>query len=151
MTKFRPEIGELWRQVNKGMHDRIRQAFCGTDLPFGILILLREVHHNPGITVSELARRVGLVKSHVSKSIDQLAAQGLVDKRPDPADQRLLRVYPTQAAQNKKKEMETLAEAVWDEVMAEVSDEELDEVARGLQILAKALIRADAKQNKERS
>lgn len=52
-----------------------------------------------GVIVSELARHTEAAKSHVSNVIDQLVERDCVEKRPDPGDQRLQRLYVTRAAQ----------------------------------------------------
>jgi DNA-binding MarR family transcriptional regulator len=53
--------------------------------------------------VSELARRSGIAKSHISHVIDELSRRGWVEKRADPADQRILRLYLTELAAGQMK------------------------------------------------
>jgi len=139
MPEPRAEIGELWRTVNHEIHDRFRQAFRGCDLPVGALILLRLIAHEPGMTVSEVARRSGMVKSHVSNVVEQLVRRDYVEKRPDTADLRLLRVYAKQGATGGMAEMEDRAHSVWSAVMDEVPEGQLADVAHGLRILLAAL------------
>jgi len=145
MPDPRTEIGELWRSVNREMHERFRQAFQGCDLPFGTLILLRVIKGEPGITVGELARRSGMVKSQVSKLVEQLVQQGHVQKQADPSDQRLVRITPVATATGSLAEMEARARAAWAAVVDEVPDAQLADVARGLQILLTALAKAQEK------
>ncbi len=139
----RTEIGELWRQVNRQMHDRFKQVFRDSDLPFGAMIALRHIQQMPGVTVSELARRSGVVKSHVSSMMDQLARRRYVEKRTDPEDQRLVRVYVAQGAVDQMAEMETRMREAWSGALDEVPDDQLEEVARGLRILLTALENAN--------
>lgn len=146
MPEPRAEIGELWRQIHKEMHDHFRQAFRGNDIPFAAMMILRHVHMNPGVTVSELARRSGNVKSHISKMIEQLERQGFVEKRQDPSDQRLIRIYPTQTATDLRAAMEERAQALWAEIMEEVPDAQVGEVAHGLRILLAALEMSNRKE-----
>lgn len=147
MTASRSEIGELWRAVNREIHDRFRQAFRGSGMPFVALIFLRQISEQPGVTVSELARVTGMVKSHVSKTVEQLVRQGYVEKRSDPADQRLLRVYLTQSAVDYKANMEAQAMAAWSGVLDEVPEDQLTDVARGLRILLGALEKSKGRVN----
>lgn len=136
-------IGELWRDVNKHLHDRFRHAFKQFDIPPTALILLRNLEKEPGLTVSELARRSGTVKSHVSKLVDQLVAQGFLEKQTDPADQRLIRVFITETTRKAKADMEERAKSLWAEVMDQVSPAELTQVENGLRILLQALERSN--------
>jgi MarR family transcriptional regulator for hemolysin len=142
MAETRAEIGALWWEISRQMHERFRQSFREYAMqPMGMGIL-RQVAHEPGVTVSELARRLHTVKSHVSKLVDQLIQQGYLEKRPDPADQRLIRIYPTQASLDMKAALESRARAIWAEVLADLPQAQVDEVVRGLQILRAALERS---------
>lgn len=145
MPGHRAEIGELWRAVNRGLHDRFRQAFRGCGLPFSALILLRTVQQQPGVTIGELARQTGLVKSQVSKTVEQLVGQGFVEKRADPADQRLVRIYLPESGARGMGEMESRAQAALAGVMDAIPEDDLADVVRGLRILLAALDRANGK------
>lgn len=147
----RAEISELWRTASREIHDRFRQAFRGCEIPFGALILLRHIDRQPGVAVNELARQSGIVKSHVSKMVEQLVRQGYVEKRTDPADQRLVRVYVTQSAADSMAEMETRAHGVWSAVLDEVPEGQLADVARGLRIVVAALEKANGKVQTKRT
>ena len=53
-------------------------------------------HISPaGIRLTELAERVGITKQAVGKLVDDLEAQGVVVREPDPDDGRALRVRYT--------------------------------------------------------
>lgn len=101
------------------------------------------------MTIGELARRSGTVKSHVSKMMEQLVRQGYVEKRTDPADQRLVRVYVTRSAA--VAEMETRAREAWSGVVDEIPEAQLEQVVRGLRILLAALEQANGKANQDRT
>lgn len=148
MPDMRHEIGELWHKVNREVHEHIRHAFRGSELPPVTLILLRYIRKEPGITVGELARKSDMVKSHVSNMVEQLVRQGLVEKRTDPSDQRLLRLFVTQAAVDFTAAMEARSRKAWASVMEALSEEELADVLRGLIILVKALERSKTKPEK---
>ncbi len=49
----------------------------------------------PGLMLTELAQFVLLEQSHLTKIIDQLQADGLVDKQHDTADRRKIKIYIT--------------------------------------------------------
>ncbi len=138
-SDLRSEIGQLWHHVNREIHERVRHAFRDSDLTPMILMMIRIIEEHEGITVSELARRSNTVKSHVSKVIDQLVRQGYVEKRSDPSDQRLLRIYPTKAAGEIKEEMMKRARSAWSEALEGVPEAELESLATGLRSLMKAI------------
>lgn len=139
MPELRKEIGELWRDVNREVHERFRQAFRQSEMPVIALVLLRTIGHHPGVTIGELARRSGTVKSHVSKTVERLERQGFVEKRQDPEDQRLVRLFLTHLADELTAEMESRAMVVWSGITDAVPEGQLHDVMRGLRILRDAL------------
>lgn len=58
--------------------------------------LLAALWEAEGAAVGELAARVGVEPPTVTKMVRRLAAAGLVERRPDPDDARLTRVYLTE-------------------------------------------------------
>ncbi|MGE5675500.1 MAG: MarR family winged helix-turn-helix transcriptional regulator [Mycobacterium leprae] len=149
MEDERKALGMLWRSVNREIGERFRHAFRGSELHMGAIMMLRQLKEKPGITVSELARRSGMVKSHISKMIEQLCRQGYLEKRPDPDDQRLLHVHLAPAGESLVADGEARAAKVWAEVMRAVPEAQLPEVTRGLQILLTALEQSRSEAEKE--
>jgi MarR family transcriptional regulator for hemolysin len=76
--------------------------------------------------------------------IDRLEAAGWVQRRPDPADRRVQRLYLTQKAEPLLDDMRALAAATREEAMAGLSDRERRELIRALQALKGNLVRAEA-------
>ncbi|MBB4931671.1 DNA-binding MarR family transcriptional regulator [Lipingzhangella halophila] len=54
---------------------------------------------NPGVSVTELGRRVGLTQSAAARMVDSLEADGLVERRSTPVSRKLSAVHPTPAGQ----------------------------------------------------
>jgi DNA-binding MarR family transcriptional regulator len=52
--------------------------------------------HAPGeITPAELAEKTGVTRATISGLLDGLEKDGLVERKPDPQDRRLIRLYLT--------------------------------------------------------
>jgi len=147
LTDHPAELMELWRQVSQEMHERFRPIFQELMLPPLAPILLKEICEEPGITVSALARRTGIAKSHVSRMVDTMAAKGCLTKESDPQDQRLVRVFPTAQAVRRQKELDDRLAASWAEVTAGLSPAEVVSVINGLRTLLTALRRTKSRQN----
>ncbi|MBW8487408.1 MarR family transcriptional regulator [Actinomadura parmotrematis] len=64
-----------------------------------VLLVAADVREHPGTTVTEIARRTGLVQSQVSNAVARLRGAGGLAAAPDPADRRrtLLRPGPDDA------------------------------------------------------
>jgi MarR family transcriptional regulator, negative regulator of the multidrug operon emrRAB len=52
---------------------------------------------DPGLSVTELGRRVGLTQSAAARMVDGLEADGLVERRPSPLIKRVTTVHLTRA------------------------------------------------------
>lgn len=57
--------------------------------------VMRVVVRTHGISLKDLSREVSLAHSTVSGIVDRLEKRGLIERRPDPADGRFARIYPT--------------------------------------------------------
>jgi DNA-binding MarR family transcriptional regulator len=56
--------------------------------------------HAPGeITPADLAQKTGVTRATVSGLLDGLEKDGLVERRPDPQDRRLTRLYLTKGGE----------------------------------------------------
>lgn len=87
------QLAELLHDINRGMGKYARDIFAANDMPFSLLMISRHIKAEPGITVSEMARRTGIAKSHISNQIRKLEERGWVEKRFDINDQRIIRIY----------------------------------------------------------
>jgi DNA-binding MarR family transcriptional regulator len=83
-------------------------------LPNGSLDILRVIEGSPGITVAEVAARLGRQFSNVSAQLRELVAANLVTRLRDPSDKRYVNLYPTEESQRIK----TVLENSWAQVLA---------------------------------
>jgi len=141
VSSRRTEIGELWHQVTRRMHGQLQEVFRECSLPPPVFDMLRAIAQEPGITVSELSRRVAIVKSHVSRTVDHLERHGYVRKQSDPNDQRLIRLYLLPPAEVQVQKTDQKVRSAWAEVLADLPEEDLATVERGLRILLETLER----------
>lgn len=71
----------------------------GVTLPqFDVLATLR---FSEGVTQQELAERLLVTKGNVCGVLDRLERLRWVERRPDPSDKRVNRLYPTHAGRRK--------------------------------------------------
>ncbi|MEV4258379.1 MarR family transcriptional regulator, partial [Spirillospora sp. NPDC049652] len=59
-----------------------------------VLIVAEDIREHPGTTVTEIARRAGLVQSQVSNCVARLRDTGVVRAEPDPSDRRRTLLHP---------------------------------------------------------
>ncbi|MFC6019195.1 MarR family winged helix-turn-helix transcriptional regulator [Plantactinospora solaniradicis] len=104
-------------------------------LPPSELEVLRYVLETPGVSVSTLARDLGLHASNVSATVRALVARGLIRREPDPNDRRAVRLYPTVDAAHGSARIEDS----WARIFAAALDDLTDEQRRAVAGAAPAL------------
>ena len=101
----------------------------------GVLEILRVIESHPGITVADVAARLGRQFSNVSVQLRELVAAGLVTRIRDAADKRYVALHPTAESQRIK----ALLEGAWAEALESASSrllpEEREQIAASLPAL----------------
>jgi DNA-binding MarR family transcriptional regulator len=83
----------------------------------GVLEILRVIESQPGITVAEVASRLGRQFSNVSVQLRELVAGNLVTRTRDAADRRYVALHPTAESQRIK----ALLENAWADALSSAS------------------------------
>ena len=145
-TRRDEEVADLLRDVSRELREHVARQGEAQGFPrfSRRLPIIREVLHDPGITVNELARRTRMVKSQVSMLVTALESEGLVSKRPDPQDQRLVRLFPTDEGTARAERWRTAYRAMLARTVRTLSDDESEHLLDGLRALQRALADPDA-------
>ena len=85
------------------VRSRLRERFATTLPRFDLMSQLER--HPQGLKMNELSRRMMVTGGNVTGIVDQLAAEGLVERLADAADRRALRVRLTRAGERAFAEM----------------------------------------------
>ncbi|MFJ1808026.1 MULTISPECIES: MarR family winged helix-turn-helix transcriptional regulator [unclassified Streptomyces] len=99
-----PEVIEIERALTRitylstraRQHDRL-MALAGVPLDRAAVALLRQVADSEPLRPGELAQRLGVEASHVTRTVQQLQKSGYVTRVPDPDDGRAQRIQLTEA------------------------------------------------------
>lgn len=129
----------LLKAVSRGLLEVIKDASHQHGFPGHGMPIMHEVVEIPGTTVSELARRTGIAKSHVSNTVETLTQMGFLEKRPDPSDQRRVCVYATEQAKTHFQQMQGEVRRRLSAVISTLPDGKMDAAIDGLQVLKAAL------------
>src|SRR5437660_11699441 len=76
-----------------GADEQRRDPMPPTELEIMKLLVRR-----PGLSVTEVARDLGLQPSNVSTAVRSLAERGMIERRTHAGDARVSRLHPTRAA-----------------------------------------------------
>lgn len=132
------EIASLFAGVTRLLHKRVREAMHRSEMPAAVPLLMHLAHARPGLTLSALGRAAGLSKSRTSVLVDRLTSHGLLEKRPDPDDQRLVRIHPTPRSPELQREMHAAYEGAVADLLAELSPAERSDLVAALRRMREA-------------
>lgn len=111
------------------------QKLAEEGIPPGQAMLLRELAHNDGISQRDLAERMHIARPTVTVMLQKIERSGLVERRPDESDQRITRVYATEAGRALQLKMRSSFAAIVEAAMGSLTEDEQTELERLLNIL----------------
>lgn len=85
------DLSAIRRALRKPLEAEIARG----ELTVPQVAVMQIVVAQPGVSLKDLAREVSLAHSTVSGIADRLEKKGLIERRRDPADGRIARIYPT--------------------------------------------------------
>jgi DNA-binding MarR family transcriptional regulator len=105
----------LLARVCKSHRRRIHRRLEELGLYRGQQFVLFALWEREGLSHSELARQVHVRPATVTNAIKRMERAGFVERRPDPEDERVSRVYLTEAG----RDVREAVEGIWRELAAQ--------------------------------
>jgi DNA-binding MarR family transcriptional regulator len=109
-------------------HERL-MALAGVPLDRAAVALLRQIADSEPLRPSELAARLGVEASHVTRQAQQLQKAGYVTRVPDPDDHRAQRIQLTPAGREAVDRIREASYRGMQMALAHWSPQELHELA----------------------
>ena len=125
---------------------RVVTSMAGSRTHHGQAMCLRLLSVDDGATQRDIASVLHVTPPTVSKMLTALERAGLVERRPDAADQRLTRVYLTDAGREREREMGRAVGEYVNATFATLSEGERREFVRLLEKLRESIARAGAEE-----
>jgi len=144
MPNLHETLIDLFHEISRLLHQNVHSVFQNLPVPPAAWMLAHHIEHHPGLTVSELARRTSIAKSHVSTVLEDLSQRGWIDKRQDPADHRLVRIYPAEQASEHMRRVHADIKHRLTEVVAIIPEDQAARLITDLQYFRNALKAASA-------
>ena len=119
MPSFTRNINIISRCAHAYRADSLEGSGLGPSHYFYILIACG----SPGISQDQIAKRLYINKSSVTRAIAALEENGFVERRPSEEDKRVIQIYPTQKATDLLPEVRRIARA-WNDVLLDELEEE---------------------------
>jgi MarR family transcriptional regulator, organic hydroperoxide resistance regulator len=104
---------------------RVHQLLEELGLYQGQPMVLRELWEQEGQTQSELAVKLKVTAATVTKTLQRMEKAGFLRREPDPDDQRVSRVYLTDAGRAVQGAVEGVFKTLEDETFANLTAEEM--------------------------
>lgn len=120
----RKGTGHLLAPTCKLLRSRVHTRLEEVGLCRGQQFVLFVLWENEGLTHSELAEKILVRPATTTNLLKRTEKAGLVERRPDPDDQRVSRVYLTDAARSMHDAVETTWQQIDEQIFAGFSSEE---------------------------
>ena len=101
--------------------------------------VLSRLNRCEGLKQSELAEILDLQPISLTRLLDRLAENGLIERRPDPTDRRVNRLYLTPAARPLLDQLTALGEEVMGQVLEGLDDKAVNRLLTDLGVMRENL------------
>lgn len=135
------QIVRMLRQIMDDIRDNIQEDFKEMNLTGTQGMIVGVLAHHGEMKISELSNRMGLSNSTISGIIDRLEKQGIVSRIRSKKDRRVVYVQITADFQKKAKKYFNQFENNIAEVMNDITQEEIDKIFEGLNLLKELMER----------
>jgi len=132
-TELGMPLRHLLSQICRLYHDRAREAVHNLGLYRGQPPMLFILWHQDGRTHSNLARWLDVSPATVTKMVQRMEKAGFVERRADPDDQRVSRVYLTANGGAIREQVEEIFLQLEADVFSGFTESERD-ICRGLMV-----------------
>jgi DNA-binding MarR family transcriptional regulator len=117
-------LDSLFAQICRLKHARIHTLLEALGLYRGQPSLLQALWEHEGLMHTELARRLQVQPATITKMLQRMEKAGFVERRPDPDDQRVSRVYLTEAGRVVRSDVQQVWRQLEEEAFAGFTLEE---------------------------
>jgi len=144
--------GALLREVAR-LHTHLQRTnvACCAGTTVTQCTVLTELGRSGPVPLAELSRRIGFDKSWMSRAVDHLVQDNLIEKVPSQSDHRMVRLSLTAAGEQRMRDLNGTLNGLSERVMERIPLPEHEGVQRALTLLLAALQAEDEARNDERS
>lgn len=150
MDTIRDSVGYVVTELARAQRHAVAAKLANLGLYPGQEVLLLALWARDGQSQQELAAGAGVEAPTVSKSLGRMERAGLIERRRDPSDARVSRVYLTENGKALEAPVRQVWEAVEATMLADFTLEERLLLRRLLQHARQNLAAADEPQQRHR-
>ena len=124
------EFRDVFRRASRVARERTDRVLAEHGVRVGQQIVLEALWREDGLTPGELARRIGVETPTVVRGVGRMETAGLVVRRDDPRDGRLVRVYLTDRGRELEGIIPQAEDTVIEEAFSGFSTKEREQLTR---------------------
>ena len=117
-------LDRLFAEICRLKHGRVHTLYEALGLYRGQPRMLRVLWEQEGLTHTELSRQLQVQPATITKMLQRMEKAGFVVRRHDPDDQRVSRVYLTQAGRAVRDDVQQVWRRLEEEAFAGFTEEE---------------------------
>jgi MarR family transcriptional regulator, transcriptional regulator for hemolysin len=125
-------LGRLLFLAHRAVHDELDSRLHEHGASLWNWVLLREAANADGASQRELATLMRIEPPTLVRHLDKLAEEGLVERRPDPDDRRIVRVVVTDAGRTRLAQLHDVAHDVDEELRGILTKRDVEVLGRAL-------------------
>jgi MarR family transcriptional regulator for hemolysin len=125
-------LGRLLYLAHRSVHDELDRRLQAHGASLWHWLLLRKAADADDVSQRGLAELMRIEPPTLVRQLDKLADEGLVERRPDPDDRRVLRVVVTPAGYQRLAELHPVVDAFEDELRGILTKRDAEVLARAL-------------------
>lgn len=137
-TTLTDQILDLYNQFFHALLTSQRDAWLTVELTVAQLKTLLVIVERGKVTGSQLARTLGVGPPNITRIVTRLYDEGLIERHDDPEDRRITSIVATTEGQRVVECLYSCRREYLSALLTNVYDEQLDDVRRGLALLAEA-------------
>jgi len=125
-------IGRLLYLTHRTVHEELDRRLSQHGASLWNWVLLKEAAHAEGASQRELAQHMGIEPPTLVRHLDKLAQDGMVERRPDPDDRRVVRVVVTPAGFERLQELHAVVHELDAELRGILTKRDVEVLSRAL-------------------
>jgi len=125
----------VWRSLRLRMPTELPGGGSATHDQFGVLAELARSSGAGGMSMGELAVARGMSLNGATALVDRLVQAGLVERRPDACDRRVVRVALTPTGAGLERRMRAARRQEMERIIGELADAEVEALVAALPAL----------------
>ncbi len=124
------KFSALLASLSRAMKGRVDAALSEHGVRAGQQFILEELWREDGLAPGELANRIGVETSTVTRTVQRMEAADLVRREPDQEDARLVRVFLTERGKELEGVVPEVMRRVTEEALSGFSEDEKNQLQR---------------------